>query len=389
MKVRRMKIRRMKVGRARLVQPAVDRLLAVVGTAADIGRRPVGVVDHDTRGRVVVGEHNHAAQLGVDDHANLCVVVGVIEIGHPPTLQVAHIDLVGADPAIRIAAVVQDAHAERGCAHGEVARLLDRLVVASPLELAVQRSAPKRGGDVSLVGASGLVALARGWIDQLDVDAGAVRPRQEDRMQMEAMDAFFVGQVGHLGVGRVDRARADSFDRIITAAPDEEPDIGHPVFAAAGVHKTHLGGAWDALEGAAVVGHLGLVAHVGVAGPLRERVVDVLGDRQVLVELHGSCGPAGDARRELLEGAQDALSAPVADGVGHIRAVVGGRRRQLHVEQVGDIRDRPRLTGLDELVVVERADVIFDALALGVDNRQKRAQHLAVICVASAVHRRQ
>ena len=96
----------------------------------------------------------------------------------------------------------------------------------------------------------------------------------------------------------------------------------------------------------------------------RSEVVHALIGNQPLEELDGDGGPARHIHDQLFEREQRALAAAIADGVGHLGAPALGRGadfvRRVRTHQIADIGDHPRGAGLDELVVVELLDVLFE-----------------------------
>ncbi len=118
---------------------------------------------------------------------------------------------------------------------------------------------------------------------------------------------------------------------------------------------------------------------VGVA----EEMPELLDDRAL---------PAGEVGGQTLEHAERAGAAPVVDGVGDVDAPAALVERRHHpgAEQVADVRHRPVVAEVDELVVPEAvAAPPHDRRLLGED-RDQPAQHATALVqpVGVAVDRR-
>ena len=142
------------------------------------------------------------------------------------------------------------------------------------------------------------------------------------------------------------------------------------------------------------------------AQTIEMRVVQLLRAIEQLEELDRARRPAGDIARQVFEQRERAFATTVADEIGDFPArhqhpvqcaSIGTqrlrrrarRRRRTEAEQIGDIRHRPVVGGLDEPVVVQMRDIVFDHIHLFGDRAQQRLQRIAVFGVADAVDRRQ
>ena len=95
-------------------------------------------------------------------------------------------------------------------------------------------------------------------------------------------------------------------------------------------------------------------------------VVEVLGRRQPEEELDDGGIPRGDVDGQRFQHGRGHLAPSEADRVGDVCPSAPQLPLKLWVEwlishQVGDVRDRPLGTRLDELVVVELVDVLFES----------------------------
>ncbi len=120
---------------------------------------------------------------------------------------------------------------------------------------------------------------------------------------------------------------------------------------------------------------------IGSVMVVQADVVHILGVRQDAKEFHRVSAPAGDVARQLFHHQDRAFTAAEGNGVGHFgtRAGHGGGDSidRLIADQISDIRDDPGSAGLDELIVVELAEIFGDDGQLLFDQRQEGCERTA------------
>jgi hypothetical protein len=135
------------------------------------------------------------------------------------------------------------------------------------------------------------------------------------------------------------------------------------------------------------------VPQVSRAAAVGTDVIELLVPAEQLEELDRLRRPARHVPGQLLEDRRRAFPSPVAQRIGDERALVPVQRRRTaeasHAEQVAEVRDHPRLAGLDEPVVVELLDIGPEHAELVIDHVQEALERAADARVADAVDGRQ
>ena len=122
----------------------------------------------------------------------------------------------------------------------------------------------------------------------------------------------------------------------------------------------------------------------------------MLRGRQPLEKLDDARVPAGHILRKLLERGNRALAPTVADGVRHLRARAADAGhlatqivQRAVADQIADVRRDPVRASFDEMVVVTLLQIFLYHGHLFGDDRQQRAQGLALFHVADTRDRGQ
>ena len=220
---------------------------------------------------------------------------------------------------------------------------------------------------VDRLGQVGDLVLALGTRVQRDVVA--------ERAEPEASS----GRVGRIGRGR----RAT--DRLGIDPPQEEPDVRDVVAAATGGDPASLERPWQRVERRADPFQAVAIAHRRRDEIAGAPVVHRLVGRQQREVLDHAGIPAGHVPGELFEHRGRALPPPEGDRMGEFGPTPNARRLAVQdpvADEVTDVRQRPRRSGLDELVVVQLLKVLLDDLKLFCEHDEKRRQGPAFTLVA-------
>jgi hypothetical protein len=142
------------------------------------------------------------------------------------------------------------------------------------------------------------------------------------------------------------------------------------------------------LEGGAEVEEAGGVAQRERAGVERAEVVEVLSRGEDLEGLDGRNGGARDLAGGVGERVERALALTEGDGVGD-EAARGGVAdvgdQAAGADQLGEVGDGPGLAGFDEEIVVKAVEIVFEDAGLLGEDRDQRAERVALLGVADAV----
>ncbi len=126
---------------------------------------------------------------------------------------------------------------------------------------------------------------------------------------------------------------------------------------------------------------------------VRSQVVHVLRDGQLLEELHHVRGPACHVASELFQHARRPLAPSIRDGVRHLSARAADLRHHTvqapMADEIAEIGHDPVGTRLDELVVVELFEVLFEHQRLAGNHVQQLAQRPARLRITHPVYDRQ
>src|SRR5205085_624333 len=112
-----------------------------------------------------------------------------------------------------------------------------------------------------------------------------------------------------------------------------------------------------------------------------------------LEELDDVCVPARRIARELFEHGGCAFAPPVGERVRDLRAIAetgsGPSEQTARTDQIADVRHNPFGARLDELIVIELRQVLFEHADLFGDDRKQRLERFALFRVARAIDGRQ
>ena len=151
--------------------------------------------------------------------------------------------------------------------------------------------------------------------------------------------------------------------RVGAQSPEEQADVRDVPTPAARRDATDLDRPHGRLEGRADELQRLRVSQTGEGLTLRPQVIQLLRRRQPLEELDRARGPAGHVAREQFQHWRRPLAPAVGHGMAHLRARgarARARRQPADAEQIAEIRQRPRRGGLDELIVVELFETLFE-----------------------------
>ena len=111
---------------------------------------------------------------------------------------------------------------------------------------------------------------------------------------------------------------------------------------------------------------------IEIGGP---KVIHVLGRCQQLEEFDRAGVPAGGVARQLLQYRRRSLAPTVGQRVCHLGTPAEGSGRQsmpaTRPDQIADVGHCPLCTSLDELIIVELGDILFQNRHLFGDHRKK------------------
>ena len=353
-----------------------------VFAAAEVGGEAVLVAHPHAALRPLVGREQQAAALGVDCHAP------ALDLPAPAGQIRRHQQLARHRHSLPLRRPVRRPHLHAAAVAIEFGR---HAGVVGQRPALGETPAAQRQRQVALVGDVGGFGFRDRALEQRRVVA--------EHAEAEALRAAFL-----------DAVRRRAAHRVAAQAAGEHADRRDVVAAAPmrAAHAPQVDAVRERIERAVRPAESlqpPRIAQVGRATAVRMLMIEVLHPAEPAVELHRARRPAGRVAGQVFQQRQRALAPARVDRVGHVGArrqhaaeagvaapVLAQRGRlgqQAVTEQVADIRHHPVVAGLDEPVVVQPGDVLFEHIGLAGQHAQEVAQRPALLRIAHAIDHRQ